>query len=322
VVFVVVLPRIANYSEVSRQLRALSPGDLTLLLGAATVNLITFGPPWMAALPRLSLGRSLAMSQASTAMAGLLPGGDAVGLALSYSMLRSWGFASGAVALAMAATTVWNVMANICFAVAAVVALAISGESHPLLSTAALVGGVALVAGITAFALALQGDRNARRVGALAQRLAHRPLCLLRRGAPAGWDERLVAFRGQTIGLLRHRHLALTGATLAGHLTVFLVLLVAVRAVGIPAERLSVPEVFAAWALVRLLTTVAITPGGLGVVELGLTGVLVGFGGGQVRVVTAVLLYRALTYVPPIVIGGLCTLVWTHSHGRVPPPRA
>jgi uncharacterized membrane protein YbhN (UPF0104 family) len=46
------------------------------------------------------------------------------------------------------------------------------------------------------------------------------------------------------------------------------------------------------------------------VVELGLTGALVSFGGPQVEVVSAVLLYRVLTYVPPIVVGGICLLVW------------
>ena len=70
------------------------------------------------------------------------------------------------------------------------------------------------------------------------------------------------------------------------------------------------PEVFAAWALIRIITTVPLTPGGVGVVELGLTGALVGFGGNHAAVVTAVLLYRVLTYIPPITIGGVCLLVW------------
>jgi uncharacterized membrane protein YbhN (UPF0104 family) len=45
-------------------------------------------------------------------------------------------------------------------------------------------------------------------------------------------------------------------------------------------------------------------------VELGLTGALVSFGGHRAAVVAAVLLYRVLTYVPPIAIGGICLLVW------------
>ena len=53
----------------------------------------------------------------------------------------------------------------------------------------------------------------------------------------------------------------------------------------------------------RLLTAIPITPGGLGIVELGLTGTLVGFGGARDEVVAAVLLYRALTFLPPLPLG-------------------
>ena len=62
-------------------------------------------------------------------------------------------------------------------------------------------------------------------------------------------------------------------------------------------------EAFAAWALARLLGTIPITPGGIGVVELSLTASLVGFGGSNAEVVAAVLVYRFLTMVPTIAIG-------------------
>ena len=67
---------------------------------------------------------------------------------------------------------------------------------------------------------------------------------------------------------------------------------------GVPASDVNVVEAFAAWSLVRLLGSIPITPGGLGVVELGLTTALVGFGGNQPDVVAAVLVYRFLTMVP------------------------
>jgi len=93
-------------------------------------------------------------------------------------------------------------------------------------------------------------------------------------------------------------------------LTVFLVLLTSLRAVGIESSQVSVAEAFAAWSLVRLLGSIPITPGGLGVVELGLTTALVGFGGDQVEVVAAVLVYRFLTIVPTLVIGLLAGVTW------------
>ena len=73
-------------------------------------------------------------------------------------------------------------------------------------------------------------------------------------------------------------------------------------------------EAFAAWALVRLLGSIPITPGGLGIVELGLTTALVGFGGDNAEVVTAVLDYRFLTIVPTLVLGLLAGATWKRHH--------
>ena len=69
-------------------------------------------------------------------------------------------------------------------------------------------------------------------------------------------------------------------------------------------------EVFAGWSLARVLGSIPITPGGLGLVELGLTTVLVGFGGNRAGVVAAVLLYRFLTIVPTLVLGALAAATW------------
>jgi putative heme transporter len=202
--------------------------------------------------------------------------------------------------------------------VAGVVLLALGGESEPLLSTAALVGGIAGALLIIGLVLGMRDERYARRIGGRAERVASWVRCMLRRPPVTGWPDRLAAFRHEAVGLVRRRWLPLTLGTLAGHLSVFVVLLVALRSVGVHASDVGFAEVFAAWALVRILQSIPITPGGLGVVELGLTGALVGFGGHRVDVVAAVLVYRVLTYVPPIAIGGVCLLVWRRIR-RDPP---
>jgi putative heme transporter len=309
-VFAFVLPRVADYGDVLDAIKGLSTLGTASLVIAALVNLATFAPPWMAAFPGLSYLHATVLSQASTAASSVLPGGDAVGIALSFSMLRRWGFTVEQVTVGSAATTVWNAFANVVFAVAAVAFLAIGGESHPLLTTASVIGVAAVAVAIALFAVALHDDDNARLVGSFAERLWNRIARLVRRKPVANWDERLVGFRQEAVGLLRRRWPGLTLSTLAGHLTVFLVLLVALRAVGVPSTDVSFAEVFASWALIRIITTIPITPGGLGVVELGLTGALVSFGGERAPVVAAVLLYRVLTYVPPIAIGGVCLMVW------------
>jgi uncharacterized protein (TIRG00374 family) len=142
--------------------------------------------------------------------------------------------------------------------------------------------------------------------------------CLARaRREPVGWGGPSFArFRGETVELLARRWHVLTLATLAGSLTVFLLLVLSLRAAGVPASEVDVVEAFAAWSLVRIVGAIPITPGGFGIVELGLTTALVAFGGANAGVVAAVLIYRFLTVVPTLVLGGLAALTW-RSH-RLP----
>jgi putative heme transporter len=90
------------------------------------------------------------------------------------------------------------------------------------------------------------------------------------------------------------------------------VLLVALRHVGVSDDEVSWQAVLAAFAFVRLLSAVPITPGGLGLVELGLTATM-GSGlpdGTKNQIAAAVLLYRALTWLLPIPLGVGCWLFW------------
>jgi uncharacterized membrane protein YbhN (UPF0104 family) len=163
---------------------------------------------------------------------------------------------------------------------------------------------------VAALVAALASSRLARSVGNFAARVANWGLRLIRRN-PVAWDgASLVGFRFRALGLLSRRWLWLTLATLAGQLTVFVVLVVCLRTLGVHSSQVTLTEAFAGWTFVRLLGSLPITPGGVGIVELGLTGALVGFGGPNDAVVAAVLLYRVVTVVPTLVLGIVAGALW------------
>jgi putative heme transporter len=313
-VFVFVLPRIADYRDVFDVLRGLGWQDWALLAGAVVLNLATFPPPWMAALPGLGYREGMAMTQASTALSIVSPAGAAVGMAASYSMLRSWSFGAAPVGLAVAVTGVWDQFANLFFPVVALALLTNADEHHPALRTAALIGLAVLIVALVSFGLALSRPARARWIGDAAARLMNRVLRAVRRG-PVSWGgDAFARFRSRALGLLRRRWHVITVATLAGHLTVFVLLLVCVRAVGTTASEVTVVEAFAAWALVRILGALPLTPAGVGVVEVGLTGALVAFGAPNAEAVAATLLYRALTVLPTLALGLLAAATWRTHH--------
>ena len=303
VTFAVVLPKIADYGDVWEVVKTLDAQWLAVLCAAVVLNIVTFAPPWMLALPGLAFRQALPFTQASTAFTYIAPGGGLVGMAGSFGLLRAWGFESGEVARAVAITGIWNQLSNLLLPVVAVTLLSIEGGQDALLTTAAVVGAVVFTVAVGALALILWTDGLAESVGALAERFVNRVLRTVRRGPVSGWPAGLVRFRQDTVGLIRRRWLWLTLAAIAGNLAVFLVLLVSLRAVGVSSSEVTWIEAFAGWSLGRALQLIPLTPGGVGPVELGLTGLLVGLGGANAEVVAAVLVYRAFTVLPTLLLG-------------------
>lgn len=310
VTFAFVLPRIADYGDVWRVVRRLDEPWLAALVLAVVVNVVTYAPPWMLALPGLRLRQALPFTQASTALTYVAPGGGIVGMAGSYGLLRTWGFAPSEVARAVTLTGVWNQLANLLLPIVGVLLLSIEGERDAVLTTAAVVGGIVFTVAVGLLTLVLWSDALAAGVGALAQRVATRVVRLVRRAPPVRWAERLVDFRRGTADLIRRRWAWLTLAAIGGNLAVFVVLLVSLRALDVGSSRLTWIEAFAGWSLARTLQLIPLTPGGIGPVELGLTGILVGFGGPNAGVVAAVLLYRAFTILPTLLLGLATVVAW------------
>ena len=314
VVFVVLLPRVADYRDVWDVVVALEPVWIGALVLATLFNIVTYAPPWMVALPGLRFRQALPFTQASTAITFVVPGGGLVGMAGSFALLRSWAFGAADVTRAVTLTGVWNQLSNLLFPVLALFLLTAEQETDAGFTTIAFVGAAVFGVVVLALGLVLWRSDLAEAIGDLAAAWASRALRTLKKG-PVRWSGASFArFRDETVDLLRRRWLWLTLAALVGNLAVFLVLLVSVRAVGIGASELTWVEVFAGWAVARVLGLIPLTPGGIGVIELGLTATLVAFGGDNAEVVAATLVYRFLTVVPTLVLGGLTMLVWRRLH--------
>jgi putative heme transporter len=308
--FVFVLPKVADYRSVWAVVKDLSWPEVGVLVAATAANLATYAPPMQASLPGLRYRQAFVLTQASTASTLVLPGGAAVGVGVSYGMLRGWGFTGRPVTLALAVTGIWNQFAMLAFPIVALALLTLSKEQNPLLQTVAFIGVAILILSAGGFAAGLTSDRLAKWVGNTAARIVTRLKGWIRRG-PVKWDgASFMAFRHEAVGLLKRRWHLLTLAVLAGQVTVFLVLFVCLRVFDISAGEVSLIEAFAAWSLVRLLGSIPITPGGIGIVEVGLTTALVGFGGANAEVVAAVLVYRFLTIVPTLTLGLLAGATW------------
>ena len=315
-VFAVVLPRVANYGDVWDVVKHISPKWLAVLAVAELANLSTYAPNWMTAIPGLGYRQSLELTMAGTAVANVAPLGGPVSMTMQYGMLREWGFERRAASRAMVLTGVWNNIINLSLPIVALVILTARGGKNAALTTAARIGAPIVVVFVALFIGIMRSERIAEGVGRLVDRLLNLIRRLRQKPERVGSARALHDFRADSIDLVRRRWLALTVTTLVGVLTVFVVLVVCVRALGINGDHITFTEAFAAWATTRLLSSIPITPGGIGLIEIGLSQALTAFGAPEANAVATVLLYRALTWLPPVLLGGVAALTWRRHHQR------
>jgi putative heme transporter len=302
-VFAEILPRIASYRSVFHQLGTVSPGWIAALAAGSLIDIVTTAFPWMVVLPQLRFLQALAFTQASTALTTLLPGGAPLGMAISFGFLRRLRVDRGHAAFAVAVTGIWSQVMILVYPLIGSILVFATGQ---LSTSTALIAGVSAVAGAVIVGVAvaaLRSPRAALWLGNAAARSVAWVGHLFRRPPPT-WDgESLVRLREERMVLLRRRWPVLTVATLANQLSAYLVFEFSVRAVGISVTTLPPSEAFLAWTIGRVISSLPLTPGGIGVVELGMIGTLVGFGAPRAHVVAAVLLYRGVIVIPSLVIG-------------------
>jgi putative heme transporter len=312
-VFGVVLPRVADFGEVYRVLTRMTWLEATTLGLAAAWNLVTYWLLAMTALPGLTLAQAMVATETSTAIANTMPGGPAFGMGIAYSMYSSWGFSRPAIALAVTVSGLGDLFAKLAMPAASLLFLVLYGETSPGLVIAAAAGGLLLVILVVLVAMTLTSDRTARRAGDTLARAAS-PFLRRRKIERAEWRDAFAGFRREAVELLAARLWWLVGASLASHVSLFLVLLLALRHVGVSEAQVGWAEALGAFAFMRFLAALPITPGGLGIIELGLSAALAYAGGPRVEVVAAVLVFRALTYLIQIPFGAITYAYWQHSN--------
>jgi uncharacterized membrane protein YbhN (UPF0104 family) len=314
-----ILPKIASYGEVWQALKSMSLLELLSLVLITGFNLWTYWVQMVAGLPGLRIREAAVNNEATTAVANTVPAGGVVAIGLTYAMLRSWGFSDSGIALMVTVTGAWNLFAKFVFPVIALALLLVTGQATGGLLVATGIGLVVLIVlgsigGLAlwkeSFAKALFG--GAGRVVSWFRALVHKPR--------VHWGQSGIRFRGETLGLIRDRWWMLTWTTLLSHFALFLVLLVSLRAVGVSEGEVSAVQVFAVYSFIRLLSAIPLTPGGVGIVELGYVGALIlaakgNYGGVskdlfEAQVTAAVLVFRALTYGVQIPLGAACYLYY------------
>jgi len=310
ILFALVIPKVSGstYREVAHQLHHLSIAQIGLLSAVWLIGLIAYAGVLTAVLPGLNRAQGVVLNTASSAVSNVVPFGGAVGVGATYGMCRSWGFSVPTTTLGIMVSGIWNVFLKLGLPVIALVLLVVEGRATGGLVGAAMVGLGILVAAVAALTMVLRSERLAVSIGTGLQRVVSAALRLARRPDRPGVREAVVEFRHRSRDLIAARWPRITLWMLAYSLLQFLLQFLCLKLLG--DQELATIQVFAAFAFGRLLSTVPITPSGVGFADATVIGALIAFGGDPAVCTAGVLLFTGFTFLLEIPVGGLSWIVW------------
>ncbi|HHC08153.1 MAG TPA: hypothetical protein ENK55_05505, partial [Actinobacteria bacterium] len=306
-----------DYRRVLEIVGRLDLGTWALLAVLAGFFLVGYVFVLVAVLPGLRFREGFVAQTAATAINNTIPAGGAFAVPLQLAMYLSWGFTPEALSAGLVAAGVFDQLARLALPVLAVTGLAVAGGAEPWMWVAAAVGVGLVVAAVVLLVFVFRSEDLARRAGRTVARPVNAVLTRLGR-PPIDGEGFVVGFRRSAIGIVRARWRRILPATAANNLAMVALFVGSVRAVGIGDDDISLPWVVLAFALGRFLVAIPVSPGGLGLVDLGYLGLLaLGWertnGGVPVDtdlVAAGILLFRAASFFPPIPVGVASWVFW------------
>ncbi|MGB7448852.1 MAG: lysylphosphatidylglycerol synthase transmembrane domain-containing protein [Ornithinimicrobium sp.] len=312
------LPWVADttWPQILAQLEGVGPGSAALMAGLLVLGLYCYTYTMTASLPGLTHLRGLMVNASGSMVSNVLPGGGAAGVALTFVMFRSYGFARRAISTSIVVLTMWNILARLALPVLGALAVLLGPVTAPrtVLLAAAVATGIGLLL-LGFFAGVIFSDRIAREVGSTVSS-ATAPIAR-RFPRVSHLDGLIEDHRARVAAIVRSSSIQLSLGLAGMFGCLFVLYVVSARTVGL---ELGVVALFAAYAFRQVLTVIAITPGGLGVTEIGTVGILVAFGGDPVAASAAAVLYALFTHLLEVPLGALALVGWWTGRGRRSPP--
>lgn len=301
-----------SWAEIGAQLAQVRPGPAVLMGVLMLAALVSYTWVLTGSLPGLTHLQGLKVNAVSSLVGSVLPLGAAVGLAAHVLMFRSWGFRPGAISVSLLVSAVWNFLARIALpVVGCLVLLAGPVDAPRVVVQGALLAGTVGTAVLAVVWLTISSDTAAgwvvRVVGGTARRFGRGEDRLRRL-------ERLVHDQRRDVEqVVRAGGRAMTLGMAGQFVLLFGLYWCAARSVGLD---LPLAALLCAYTFRQLLTTVAITPAGLGVTEVGTAGLLVALGGSPGAASAAALVYAIYAHLVVVPFGVLALVGWWTGPGR------
>ena len=271
-------------------------------------------------LPGLRIRNAVQAFLAPTAAASIIPG--PADLVARFAMYDSWGFTKEQTSVSITASFFFVTGAKVSLPIFGALALwwyGRLGSEVPDLNTVALIAAAILIGAVIILTIVLRSAELAhaigRWIGTTAHRLAKPFRIQVEQDLTEALATTLVNFQSSAGQLMKRVWWKAALAALFAQFMQFLILLTALRGVGITSEILNTAEIFAAFSLVQIITAIPISPGGLGITEAAYITFLVAESDPDMaELVTAgTLIYRLFSWILIIPAGGMVWLWWNRN---------
>lgn len=246
------------------------------------------------------------------AVTNVLPAGDVAGAGVQFQMLAIGGINADAAAGGLAASSIIGLAGLFLLPVCILPAILGGLPVSPGLEHAAYLGIVGFVLIVAFGAVLLTTNGLLTWIARATQRFLN--AIPKRKTKTEDLAKRLIAERNlvrTNLGRRWREAVVLIGGRIGFD---YFALLCALRATGASPKA---PLVLLAYAATAVIALVPLTPGGLGIVEASLSGLLVLAGVGSASAIIATLAYRLVTYWLPILAGGGVYVAFRQRYGPV-----
>lgn len=296
-------------------LRGFSGSTLAILAMLGIIERVSRADVIRSLLPGTSLGRAEVIGDVGSAVSKGVPAGGPLATLLRWQIARDSGATAGSFVHMLVASGVATAFVSWGYPLVATLA-DISQRDASLADLLIIAASAAVLIGSAAFwSFALFSPKAHRWTTERAEWVRSK----FAGSAPGLASGDSVAFVAEVRGLLRataRRPFALLLRTTIAQGTGIIILWTALRGLGV-GDELGVTEFARVFFVAHILGSFAPTPGGVGVIEAGLTGALVAAGVQTDVALAGVLVYRFITYVLPILVGTGLYLWWRQT--RTPP---
>lgn len=307
---VYVLVTVVPWGDVWDAMKSLQPWMFAVLALLVVVRQFANAAPLAVFVPEVGYYRAMANDTSASVVATVAP--PPADLVVRFAMFRAWGIDLVRAASGLTLNTVLFYILRFATPLFGLVVLFMANRYDDSTALIAAVSGLAAVALALGLVVVARSDRGAAWIGRSSGRLAAR--VKPQKVQPDAWEERMREFRAQVGDQLSTGWARSSGFLLLMVATEAVLVVAAMRFVGIPSHALSVAVIIGAFSVTYLMT--ALPLGGLGALDVALYAILVREAGSEwgPSIIAGLIIWRVATMLVPLIIGAAVMLAFRRKN--------